>query len=105
MSGKGQVMKVSDLASYASDSIVSRALVNNKAGSLTLFAFDQGQALSEHSAPFDAVVHVVDGQAEVTIGGEKMTVGAGDLVIMPANVPHALRATSKFKMMLTMIRG
>ncbi|MEW6081756.1 MAG: cupin domain-containing protein [Bacillota bacterium] len=105
MSGKGQVMKVSDLAGYASDSIVSRALVNNKAGSLTLFAFDQGQALSEHSAPFDAVVHVVDGQAEVTIGGEKMTVGAGDLVIMPANVPHALRATSKFKMMLTMIRG
>ena len=102
---KGQVIRVSDLASYASDSIVSRALVSNKAGSLTLFAFDQGQALSEHSAPFDAVVHVVDGQAEVTIGGEKMTVGAGELVIMPANVPHALRATSKFKMMLTMIRG
>ena len=89
---------------YSDDSVVSKTLVDQKTGTLTLFAFDAGQGLSEHSAPFDAVVQVLDGEAEATIGGKLLVVGAGALVVMPANVPHSLYAAKRFKMLLTMIR-
>lgn len=90
---------------YADGAIVSKTLIDKKAGTLTLFAFDAGQGLSEHTAPFDAVVQVLDGEAELTIGGALVRAAAGQLVIMPAHVPHALRAVQRFKMLLTMIRG
>jgi len=89
--------------SYAEGSVVSKTLVNKKTGTLTLFAFDGGQGLSEHTAPFDAVVQILDGQAELTIGGQKTKIQTGELVIMPANIPHAVHAPQKFKMLLTMI--
>lgn len=91
--------------SYADGSVVSKTLVNKKTGTLTLFAFDAGQGLSEHTAPFDAVVQILDGQAEITIGGRKVNAQTGELIIMPANIPHALHAPQKFKMLLTMIRA
>ena len=90
---------------YAEDSVVSQTLLNKDTGTITLFAFDEGQGLSEHTAPFEAVVLILDGQAKITIGGESLNVGAGEMIIMPANVPHALQAEQKFKMLLTMIRG
>lgn len=90
---------------YATDSVVSRTLIENKAGTITLFAFDAGQGLSEHSAPFDAVVQVLDGEAELTIGGKKVNATSGQMVVMPANVPHALQARQRFKMLLTMLRA
>jgi len=93
------------LADYADGSIVSRTLAENDAGTLTLFAFDAGQGLSEHSAPFDAIVQVLDGEAELTIGGKAIRAAAGQLVLMPANVPHALQAPQRFKMLLTMFRA
>ncbi len=93
------------LANYAEGSIVSRTLAENKAGTLTLFAFDADQGLSEHSAPFDAVVQVLDGETELTIGGKPVRAHAGQLVVMPANVPHALKAATRFKMLLTMLRA
>ena len=89
--------------SYAEGSVVSKTLVNKKTGTLTLFAFDEGQELSEHTAPFDAVVQILDGQAELTIGGQKTKIQTGELIIMPANIPHAVHAPQKFKMLLTMI--
>ena len=89
--------------SYAEGSVVSKTLVNKKTGTLTLFAFDGGQGLSEHTAPFDAVVQILDGQAELTIGGQKTKIQTGELIIMPANIPHAVHAPQKFKMLLTMI--
>ncbi len=92
-----------DLVAYADDAIVSRALVSNDAGSVTLFAFDAGQALSEHTVQFDAVVQILDGQAELTIGGEVVPAGKGQIVLMPADVPHAVKATQRFKMLLTML--
>jgi quercetin dioxygenase-like cupin family protein len=92
------------LVNYAEGSIVSRTLVDKPVGTITLFAFDKGQRLSEHSAPYDAVVQVVDGKAEVIIAGEPHTVNAGEMIIMPANVPHSVNAVAKFKMLLTMIR-
>jgi len=90
---------------YAAGSIVSREVVSNRAGSVTLFAFDEGQGLSEHTAPFDALVQVIDGRARLTVGGRRILASAGDVVLMPANVPHAVHAPRRFKMMLTMIRG
>lgn len=99
------VFKAAEQVEYAKGSIVSRELIHNNGGSLTLFSFDEGQGLSEHTAPFDAVVQVTDGQAEIKIGGEPHTVKAGEMIVMPANVPHALHAAQRFKMMLTMIRG
>ena len=100
--GKAAVLE--KLVTYADDSIVSKTLIDKPIGTITLFAFDKGQRLSEHTAPFDAVVQVVDGQGVVTIDGADHTVDAGAIVIMPANVPHAVRAEKKFKMLLTMIR-
>ena len=91
--------------SYSDGSVVSKTLVNKKTGTLTLFAFDAGQGLSEHTAPFDAVVQILDGQAEITIGSRKVNAQTGELIIMPANIPHALHAPQKFKMLLTMIRA
>ena len=100
-----QPVELAGLVDYAAGSIVSRTLAENEAGTITLFAFDAGQGLSEHSAPFDAIVQVLDGQAELTIGGEPVTATAGQVVLMPANVPHAVKATERFKMLLTMLRA
>ncbi|MBN1345560.1 MAG: cupin domain-containing protein [Phycisphaerae bacterium] len=93
------------MVSYAEGSIVSRTIVENAAGTLTLFAFDTGQSLSEHVAPFDAVVQVLDGQADLTIAGKAVQVHDGQAVLMPANVPHAVKAARRFKMLLTMLRA
>lgn len=89
---------------YAPGAVVSKTLVDKRAGTLTLFAFDAGQGLSEHTAPYDAVVQVLDGDAELMIGGQSVRTRAGELVIMPANIPHAVRAVQRFKMLLIMIR-
>ncbi|HBG86879.1 MAG: cupin domain-containing protein [Bacteroidales bacterium] len=91
--------------SYADNSVVSQQLTKNPSGNITLFSFDKGQQLSEHAAPFDATVHVVDGEASIVIGGQAHTVKAGEMIIMPANIPHAVYATTKFKMLLIMIKG
>jgi quercetin dioxygenase-like cupin family protein len=99
-----QLVKVVDLVEYQEGSIVSRTLVDKKTGTVTLFAFDKGQGLSEHTAPFDAMVHVLEGEAEIVISGNELQAGGGDMVVMPANEPHALRAVEKFKMILVMIR-
>jgi quercetin dioxygenase-like cupin family protein len=97
-------LAVLDLVAYQSGSVVSRTLVKKEKGTVTLFAFDKGQALSEHTAPFDALVHVLDGEADITISGKPVRARAGELVLMPANEPHALLAVTPFKMLLTMIR-
>ena len=102
---KAKVLNPPRLVNYSADSIVSKTLVDRKSGTLTLFAFDRGQGLSEHVAPFDAVVQILEGRARITIAGRELTARAGDMVIMPANVPHALKAREKFKMLLIMIRG
>ena len=101
----GQVVKPVDLVSYQGDSVVSRTMIDRNTGTLTLFAFDEGQGLSEHTAPFDALVHVIDGEAEVMISGKSLKLIEGEMVIMPANQPHALKATKRFKMMLVMIKS
>ena len=93
-----------DLVAYQPGSVVSREVVKKKGGSVTLFAFDKGQGLSEHTAPFDALVHVLDGVAEVTLGGAPHRLSTGEMILMPAHVPHALKAIDAFKMMLVMIR-
>ncbi|VVB87629.1 Cupin domain protein [uncultured archaeon] len=90
---------------YSPGSVVSKTLKQNTAGTITLFSFDAGQGLSEHSAPFDAVVLVIDGEELFTIGGEECSLKEGQMVIMPANVPHAVKALRKFKMLLTMLRA
>ncbi len=95
---------LSDLVQYVPGSVVSKTIIDKNVGTITLFAFDKDQSLSEHQAPFDAVVQVVDGTASLTIGGENIDVPAGRIIIMPANVPHAVNAREKFKMLLTMIR-
>jgi len=101
----GKALTLSDLVAYQEGSVVSKTLIDKKIGTLTMFSFGAGQGLSEHTAPFDAVVQVVDGEAEVTINGEPQTVTAGQLIIMPANIPHELKAVKPFKMLLTMIRA
>jgi len=97
-------MDLANLVDYAPGAIVSRTLAEGGSGTLTLFAFDAGQKLSENSAPFDAFVQVLDGQAELTIGGKPVAAAAGQLVLMPANVSHAVLARQRFKMLLTMLR-
>ena len=99
------VVQLAELVQYAEGSIVSRALVQKPVGSITLFAFDGGQGLSEHTAPYDAYVQVLDGVGELVVGGKSVNAKAGDTVVMPANVPHAVNARQRFKMLLTMIRG
>jgi len=101
----GRAITLADLLQYQNGAVVSRTLVDRPVGTLTVFAFDEEQGLSEHSAPFDAIVQVLDGAADVTIDGTVHRVTAGQIIIMPANRPHALRAVERFKMLLTMIRG
>ena len=101
----GKPFDAAGAVAYAPDSIVSRTIVDSSAGTVTFFAFDAGQGLSEHTAPYDALVQVVDGEAKISIGGQAHTVRAGQLILMPANVPHAVRAEQRFKMMLTMVRA
>ena len=100
-----QVIKPATLADYQEGSIVSRVLLKQEQGNVTFFAFDQGQELSEHTAPFDALVQVLEGRAEVIIAGHSHKLQAGEMIIMPAGQPHALKAPERFKMLLTMIRG
>ena len=101
----GQTLTLVDLVQYQPGAVVSRTVIDKKIGTLTLFAFDAGQGLSEHTAPYDAVVQIVDGAADVTIAGDIHRVTAGQMIIMPANIPHALRAAGPFKMLLVMIRA
>lgn len=101
----GKAAALEKLIDYASDSVVSKTLLDKPVGTLTLFAFDVGQRLSEHTAPFDAVVQVIDGEGLITIDGKDQTVGTGEIIIMPANIPHAVTAEKKFKMLLIMIRS
>ncbi len=100
----GEPAQIESLIEYGEDAVVSRTLVENDAGTITLFAFDEGQGLSEHTAPFDALVQVVDGESEIIIGGASNKVKSGELILMPANIHHALRETKRFKMILTMLR-
>ena len=100
-----QALTLADLVQYQPGAVVSRTLIDKKIGTLTLFAFDEGQGLSEHTAPFDAFVQVVDGAADITIAGQDHRVVAGQMIIMPANSPHALCAVGRFKMLLVMIRA
>lgn len=97
--------KLTDLVDYQDGAVVSREIINQKSGSVTLFAFDEGQGLSEHMAPFDALVYLLDGEAEITISGKPLHLKQGEIVIMPANQPHSLKATKRFKMVLTMIKA
>jgi len=90
---------------YQEGSVVSRTIIKKKTGTVTVFAFDEGQGLSEHTAPFDALVHVVDGEATITVSGNTFAVGDGEFAILPANEPHAVQAAERFKMVLTMIRS
>ena len=101
---KAKVLHLAELAAYQDDSIVSRQVTKADAGNVTLFAFDANQELSEHTAPFDALVHVLDGEAEVTISGQRFQIRGGEAIILPAGQPHAVRARSRFRMLLTMIR-
>ena len=99
--------KAVDLASaveYSEDSIVSKTIIDKTSGTITLFAFDKGQKLSEHTSPYDAVVQILDGNARLTINGGEINVSTGNIIIMPCNVPHSVAADEKFKMLLTMIR-
>lgn len=98
-------LDLASLVSYQEGSVVSRQITKADAGNVTLFAFDAGQTLSEHTAPYDALVHVLEGQAEVLIGGQPFVLQTGQAIVMPADVPHALKALASFKMLLTMIRS
>ena len=100
-----ETVKLVDLSDYQKGSIVSRTIVDKKTGTVTFFAFDEGQGLSEHTAPFDALVYLLDGEAEIVISGKPFRLKAGEMLIMPANDPHALKAIKRFKMILTMIRS
>ncbi len=94
-----------ELIDYSKDSVVSKTILDKSVGTITLFAFDKGQKLSEHTAPYDAVVQVLDGVCQITIDGQPKQVAAGEILIMPGNVPHSVKAKEKFKMLLTMIRA
>jgi quercetin dioxygenase-like cupin family protein len=102
---ESQPVKLADMVDYQNGSVVSRELISRKTGTVTLFAFDEGQGLSEHTAPFDAMVQILDGEAEITIASKPFNLKTGEMVIMPANKAHALKALRRFKMILTMIRS
>ena len=102
---KAKTLKVEDLIEYQEGAVVSKEIIRKGTGTVTIFAFDKGEGLSEHTAPFDAVIQVIDGKAEITISGNKNILEKGDMIIMPANESHALHANEKFKMILTMIRS
>jgi quercetin dioxygenase-like cupin family protein len=101
---KGTTLRTADLVTYQDGAVVSREIVRERAGTVTVFAFDKGQQLSEHTAPFDALVVGLDGTADISIAGQGHPVGAGEMIIMPAGVPHALKAVSRFKMLLVMVK-
>jgi len=105
MTDEAKPSSLVDMVDYQDMSVVSKTLIQKKTGTVTLFAFDQGQGLSEHTAPFDAMALVLDGEAEIIIAGSPHRVSQGEMIIMPAHEPHALRAVKKFKMMLTMIKS
>jgi quercetin dioxygenase-like cupin family protein len=100
-----EAVRLIDLVNYQEGAVVSRTLVNRATGTVTLFAFDEGQGLSEHTAPYDAIAHLLEGEAEIVISGKPFRVTAGEVVLMPAHQPHSLKALSRFKMLLTMIRS
>jgi quercetin dioxygenase-like cupin family protein len=100
-----EVVRLADLVNYQEGAVVSRTIVKRATGTVTLFAFDEGQGLSEHTAAFDAVAHLLKGEAEITISGKALRTTTGEAVLMPANQPHSLKALSRFKMLLTMIRS
>ena len=100
-----QALQLVELVAYQEGSVVSRTVIDKPSGTVTLFAFGSGQGLSEHQAPFDALVHILDGKASVSISGTGHEVAAGDMIILPANKPHALRAITRFKMLLVMIKS
>jgi len=100
-----EVVRLLDLVNYQEGAVVSRTLVNRTTATVTLFAFDAGQGLSEHTAPFDALAHVLEGEAEIVVSGKPLLTKAGEAVLMPAHQPHALKALTRFKMLLTMIRS
>jgi quercetin dioxygenase-like cupin family protein len=102
---KSKPFTIENLIDYQENSVVSREIIRKETGTVTIFAFDKGEGLSEHTAPFDAMVQVVDGIAEIIISGNKNVVKSGEMIIMPGNVPHALNAVERFKMVLTMIRS
>jgi quercetin dioxygenase-like cupin family protein len=97
--------KLTDIAEYQEGSVVSSTIINKLTGTVTVFAFDKDQGLSEHTAAYDAIVQVLDGEAEITVSGKPFQLQEGEMLIMPANEPHALRAVTRFKMMLTMIKS
>jgi quercetin dioxygenase-like cupin family protein len=101
----GEAGNLLELIDYQDGSVVSKEIIKKDKGTVTLFAFDKGQGLSEHAAPFDALVYVFDGKAEVLISGQPFSLKAGELIIMPANKPHALKAVERFKMLLVMVRA
>ena len=102
---KSQILKLNDLVSYQEGSIVSRQITKAESGNVTLFAFDAGQELSEHAAPFDALVHLLDGEAEISISDRSFSLRIGDAIVIPANQPHTVRGMKRFKMLLTMIHS
>ncbi len=102
---KGIPLNAADYIAYQKDAVVSKTMINRPSGTVTFFSFDQGQGLSEHSAPFDALVSILDGEAEIKISGNSNLVKTGEMILMPANEPHALHAVKAFKMMLTMIKS
>jgi len=102
---RGKVMVSKDLVSYQDGAVVSRTLISKSVGTVTVFSFDEGQGLSEHTAPYDAMVEILDGEADITISGKTQRVKAGEMIIMPVNQPHALHGVKAFKMMLIMIRA
>jgi quercetin dioxygenase-like cupin family protein len=101
----GQPGSLENLIAYQRDAVVSKTIIKKTTGTVTLFAFDKGQGLSEHTAPFEALVYLIDGEAGITVGSQTHQVKKGEVIILPANVPHALTALSPFKMLLTMIRS
>lgn len=102
---KSEILNFAEMVSYQAGSVVSRQITKVDSGNVTLFAFDQDQELSEHTAPFDALVHILEGSAEIRISGKPFNLQAGEAIVMPANEPHALKALTPFKMLLTMIRN
>ena len=102
---KSEILNFTEMVSYQTGSVVSRQITKSDAGNVTLFAFDEGQELSEHTAPFDALVHIVEGEAEIIISGQSFHLKNGEAIIMPADEPHAVKATDQFKMLLTMIKA